>query len=66
MKKNRPLFSIVVPTLNEEDYLGILLESLSKQSYALYHTFFKGPIYSKLFDYPMGGGHYYHEKQKKI
>lgn len=35
-----------------------------KQSYALYHTFFKGPIYSKLFDYPMGGGHYNHEKKK--
>ena len=33
MKRNKPLFSIVVPTLNEEDYLGILLESLSKQSY---------------------------------
>lgn len=32
MKKN-PLVSIVLPTKNEENYIGLLLDSLSKQTY---------------------------------
>ena len=94
MKKNRPLFSIIIPTLNEDHLLARSIQKLGagldvfgssrqitnlrrvnkegrtemgiKQSYALYHAFFKGPIYSKLFDYPVGGGRYHNEKQKKI
>lgn len=30
---NRPFFSIVIPTLNEEDYLPLLLSDLEKQTY---------------------------------
>lgn len=33
MKKNKPFFSIVIPTLNEERYLPGLLKDLSKQAF---------------------------------
>lgn len=48
--------------VNKEGRIGLGI----KHSLSLYHILFKGPIYNKLFDYPMGGGHYELKKREKI
>lgn len=37
-KNNPPFFSIIIPSLNEEDYLPKLLKDLSKQTYKSFET----------------------------
>lgn len=42
------------------------LEVFHKYVRSVTHVVFKGPIYNKLFDYKMGGGHYELKKSEKI
>jgi len=38
MRKLQPFFSIIIPTLNEEEYLPLLLKDLSKQTFKKFET----------------------------